>query len=347
MRQIIHQIKNLFLSHINEISSQLTTFNYAQFIWAFRSLLATIISLLITYFFSHAGMWLISSSVIGLQIYAYSENKFKRKNLLRWTMFLSLCGATIALFSSYPEVLYSIVVISIFCAFYFGHRSNTHATLGLWSATLIIINAFFPIDYAQWPERIMLMAVGMLIAYLTSQLKFKKNHDETIPLPMSLLNTNEITKKDYLKYAIKGGIIALLVLVVAHILHIRNNYWVLFGAITVTKLKTDASLQRSKQRIYGTLIGVGISLLMALCLLHWPLGITIIIPLCIFGAVYYLPHYAIAMIFITVLFVLTFGVAAHNPVYYGIARIMDTALGVALALTISYLWPYKETKKIN
>ena len=146
--------------------------------------------------------------------------------------------------------------------------------------------------------------------------------------------------QEYLKYAIKGGLAALLALVSAYFLDIQQSYWVLFGAMTVTKLHVGASFHRGKQRIYGTLLGVIISVLLALCLLHWPLGVALLIPICIFGAVYYFPYYSVCVIFITVLFVLTFGVISHHPIHYGIARILDTALGVAIAVIISlYVWP--------
>jgi len=54
------------------------------------------------------------------------------------------------------------------------------------------------------------------------------------------------------------------------------------------------------------------------------------------------------MIFITILFVLTFGVISHHPVHYGLARIFDTTLGVALAVTVSLcLWPNRITKVLE
>lgn len=154
------------------------------------------------------------------------------------------------------------------------------------------------------------------------------------------MKINKEIQQEYAKYAIKGGLAALLALIIAYLLHIQQSYWVLFGAVTVTKLHMGASFQRGKQRIYGTLLGVAISLLLALFLLHWPLSVAIIIPLCVFGAVYYFSYYSIAMIFITVLFVLVFGIISHHPIYYGIARIFDTALGVTIAILVTlYIWP--------
>ncbi|MES2203600.1 MAG: FUSC family protein, partial [Pseudomonadota bacterium] len=154
--------------------------------------------------------------------------------------------------------------------------------------------------------------------------------------------------QEYLKYAIKGGLAALLALVSAYFLDIQQSYWVLFGAMTVTKLHVGASFHRGKQRIYGTLLGVIISVLLALYLLHWPLGIALIMPICIFGAVYYFPYYSVCVVFITILFVLTFGVASHHPIHYGVARILDTALGVAIAVIISlYVWPNRMSQVLE
>jgi uncharacterized membrane protein YccC len=344
MSNFFKKIQQLCLGHIQEKKSQLMEFHYARFIWALRSMLAAISSLIMTYFYPYAGIWLISSSAIGLQLYAYADTTFKKKYVCSWGILLAVCSTIIALFSKETWVLYVIVTAVIVFAFYFGHRSNTHAMFGLWSAVLIIVSAFFPIECSQWLTRLTPMIIGTALAFLCSYLTIDKNRNETIPTPIHF-NSQGTSKKLYVKYAIKGGLVALLSLIVAQLLHIQYAYWILFGAVTVIKLQTDVSLRRGTERIYGTLLGVGISLLLALCLLHWPLGIAIIIPLCIFGAVYYLPYYSLGMMFITILFVLTFGITTHDPIHYGMARIMDTSIGVVLALAVSYmLWPYKAAK---
>lgn len=334
------QVKTLsyLCNHVKILYLQVRDFNQVRFIWALRSMFVTVISLIIAYFYPNTALWLISSSVIALQLYAYAGKVFKKNTIFVWTILLVLCCTAAALISSKIWVLWSMIFSATFFTFYFSHRSNEHAVLGLWSIVLVIINAFFPINISQFTERIGLLFIGIMIAYFM----VSKNKIETISLPTN--NTvSKIAKKEYLKYALKGGIAALLALFTAYILDIQQGYWVLFGAIAVTKLHVEASLRRVKERMYGTLLGVAISLLLALCLLHWPLGIAIIIPLCVFGAVYYFPYYAIAVIFITILFVLTFGVISQQPITYGLARIVDTSIGVALALMISFfLWPYKE-----
>ena len=140
----------------------------------------------------------------------------------------------------------------------------------------------------------------------------------------------------------------MLVLLSAYLLGIQQSYWVLFGAITITKLHAGVSFHRGKQRVYGTIVGVAISVLLAAWLLHEPWGLGLIIPLCIFGAVYYFIEYAVCIVFITILFVLTIAISTHEPIYDGLARIFDTFLGVSLAvIVISYLWPSHATKAVE
>ncbi len=330
--------EHFFKNHIKTLYLQLTEFHHARFIWALRSMFAAIFSLVIAYFFHDAALWLISSSVFALQFYAYTGSVISKNKIVQWSILLVFISVFISLLSYMLWGLWLIVVMTIFLAFYLSHRSNEHAIVGMWSAALIIINASFPITMSEAVLRAVWLFIGVMIAYLMAGRK----KTEMISLPsMNRGLTGE--KKAYLKYGIKGALTALLALIVSSLFHISHSYWVLFGSTTVLKLQVEASLRRGGERIYGTLVGVGISLLLALCLLHWPLGIIIVIPICIFGAVYYFFYYVIAMIFVTILFVLTFGVISQQPIEYGLARIADTALGVILALLVSAsLWPYKE-----
>lgn len=161
-----------------------------------------------------------------------------------------------------------------------------------------------------------------------------------------LLNTS--IKQAYFKYALKGAVIVLLALLSAYLLNIQESYWVLFGAIAVTKLHAGISFYRGKQRVYGTIIGVGVSVLLTALLMHWPWGLVIIIPFCIFGASYYFSKYTVCIVFITVIFVSIIALSTHNPIHYGVARIFDTLLGVSLAVMVtSYFWPNYATKAVE
>lgn len=150
----------------------------------------------------------------------------------------------------------------------------------------------------------------------------------------------EAVKKQYLKYACKGAVVALLSLLIAHLLGIKQYYWVLFGAVTVLKLNIGASFRRGKERLLGTFSGVLASMLLADFFMHWQLGVYLFIPVFFFLAIYYFQQYFISMFFITLTFVLVLGVSTQHPISFGITRIADTIIGVIIAFGISLLiWP--------
>lgn len=147
-------------------------------------------------------------------------------------------------------------------------------------------------------------------------------------------------RKEYLQFALKGAFVSMLALSISHVLHLHQYYWVLFGAITVLKFNIGASFQRGKERLWGTFLGVLVSLLLANIFLHWTFGVYFLIPVCIFFAVYYLHDYFVSMFFMTLIFVLTIGVMSARPVDFAVARIGDTLIGVAMAGVVSLLiWP--------
>lgn len=146
--------------------------------------------------------------------------------------------------------------------------------------------------------------------------------------------------KQYIRYSLRAGLVALTALIVAQWLHIEQNYWVLFGAITVTKVNIGASFRRGKERVLGTFMGVIVSIIFATFLLHWPIGALFLIPFFIFAAIYYIPYYAISIFFVTMIFILYFGIGAQHPFLYAINRFVDTIIGVAIAMAVSmWVWP--------
>ena len=143
----------------------LVRFDYTRFVWAIRSALAAIICLLFTYFFPNVGLWLISSAVMTLQLYAYGGRFCAKSFIFVGSIFIALAGATIAVFSGALWVLWGTIVSLIFIAFYFSYRGTDRALVGIWSAVLLMINAFFPITWHQWSERITPLLIGVIVAY--------------------------------------------------------------------------------------------------------------------------------------------------------------------------------------
>lgn len=145
--------------------SSLLVFNYVRFVWAVRSFLASVIILLISYFFVDSALWLLCSAMMALQMYMQGERFAKKFNLFILTCWVAFIGATLAMFSHHTWVLWITTMLLISLTFYFSHQGVDRASVGLWSAIIIIINIFFPISSAQWFERIFFLLLGMFIAY--------------------------------------------------------------------------------------------------------------------------------------------------------------------------------------
>lgn len=161
------------------------------------------------------------------------------------------------------------------------------------------------------------------------------------------LNLND-NQKAYLRYSFRGAIAALIAIIIADSLHLRQNYWVLFGTITVLKFNVGASFQRGKQRLLGTLFGVIISIAVAVLMLHWHINPVFCVPFLVLLAVYYFWQYTITIFFITLIFVIFFGINASDPFGYGINRLLDTSLGIVIAMIISmYVWPNKVSSALD
>ena len=172
LTKIVNKIPHFFL--------QLLIFDYARFVWSMRSMLAAIICLLLSFYFSNQGLWLISSSVMILQLYAYGGSFCSKTVILAWSLLLALSGATIAIFSGSLFVLWGTIVSLICLTFYFSHQGTDRALVGLWSTALVMINAFFPIDEAEWFGRVSPLLVGVVIAYVMLFIKIPRRKKDKI-----------------------------------------------------------------------------------------------------------------------------------------------------------------------
>ncbi len=158
----------------------LIRFDYTRFVWAIRSALAAIICLLFTYFFPNTGLWLISSAVMTLQLYAYGGRFCAKSTIFVASILIALAGAIIAVYSGALWILWGTIVGLICIAFYFSYQGTDRALAGIWCAVLLMINAFFPITWHQWSERITPLLIGVIVAYLMLLVKIPRRKKDKI-----------------------------------------------------------------------------------------------------------------------------------------------------------------------
>jgi len=145
-------------------------------------MLAAIIGLLFSYFFPNIGPWLILSAVMTLQLYICGECSLSKSIIFLLSIGVALAGATLAMFSATLWILWAMVISIISLTFYVGYQGSDRASMGLWSAILLLINIFFPIYGEEWVERFSLLLIGVLIAYFMLFIKApKRRKDKVIP----------------------------------------------------------------------------------------------------------------------------------------------------------------------
>ncbi|MES2203601.1 MAG: hypothetical protein V4496_00110 [Pseudomonadota bacterium] len=132
-----------------------------------------------------------------LQLYAYGGRFCARSTIFIGSIIIAILGATIAVFSGTLWALWSVIVSLIGVAFYFSYLGTDRALVGIWSAVLIMTNAFFPITWSQWTVRITPLLIGVLVAYVMLLVKIpRRNKDKIIPQLQSIL----ISFQSYMEY---------------------------------------------------------------------------------------------------------------------------------------------------
>jgi len=121
--------------------------------------------------------------------------------------------------------------------------------------------------------------------------------------------------------------------------HLRNGYWVPMTALLVLKPQWTGTLSRSLARIVGTLSGALIAFGLS-HLHHWPLALLgAMVMLCAL-ACYTLQavNYALFSLAITLYIVFLFRFGGFSDTAAAELRLLNTAIGGALALLIDSIW---------
>jgi len=128
--------------------------------------------------------------------------------------------------------------------------------------------------------------------------------------------------------------------IVGMIFPLQNVYWILLTIVVIMRPGYGLTKQRSYQRIVGTITG-GIIAFGILSFLHNPIAIgTLAIVCMILGFAFTAVNYRVGATFVTIYVVCVYGLLEPdiaNVIQY---RILDTAVGAALAFIANYfLWP--------
>jgi uncharacterized membrane protein YccC len=151
------------------------------------------------------------------------------------------------------------------------------------------------------------------------------------------LKQNFTLDSNYLRYAIRLALSCTLTVALYELLHLKNGYWAAFSVIACVWPTMGQSLQRSRHRFLGTLIGVSLGVLIAHSFGSNLIYIDVLLPVFIFLTFYLRAYsYVFYVLFTTVVAVLFICLMVPGDWQVGIIRLEMTLVGILIALIATY-----------
>lgn len=161
----------------------------------------------------------------------------------------------------------------------------------------------------------------------------------------------------YFRYAIRLSVVTIIGFLIGKYFELQNSYWILFTIYVIMRPGYAVTKQRSKERIYGTMIGAIISSLIIIsCQYLFPTEAYrviygIIIVLCMpFAYGLLQENFSISVVFITIYIILIYAIFVDNALIVLQYRVIDTAIGVVLSLVANYVlfpsWEHHQYKTL-
>lgn len=164
----------------------------------------------------------------------------------------------------------------------------------------------------------------------------------------SILKENFTFKSPIFKHSARLTIAMLVGYGAGVIFSIQNPYWILLTIVVIMRPGYTLTKERSKQRLYGTLIGAAIAALIVLFTQNSYVYAVLSITSLMFAFSFIQKNYRTSSIFVTTAVVFIY--ALINPDAFEVIqyRIIDTLTGAGISmLAISFLWPAWEVQNIN
>lgn len=156
-------------------------------------------------------------------------------------------------------------------------------------------------------------------------------------------------KSNIFRHSLRVALALLIGYYIALVFHLGHNYWILLTIIVILKPAYSITKKRNKDRLFGTLLGIVIGVLL-LFLVHGKIALLII--MVIFMAISYIfirTNYFISVLSMTPYLIIFFNLlypANINAILFD--RLLDTAIGSAIAFGASlFLVPNWEHENIK
>ncbi|HEY4176769.1 MAG TPA: FUSC family protein [Kofleriaceae bacterium] len=154
------------------------------------------------------------------------------------------------------------------------------------------------------------------------------------------------TRGPILHHALRISLLAAVALTVGHTYTPAHPTWVPVTAVAVLQPYLGPTLVRAAERVLGTILGATMTFAL-ITVVHDPLVLTMILfPLAVLAVVLRSRSYRLFVLFLTPVFVLITDLS-HADWHTGAARVIDVALGGALALVAALIIPSRERLRLG
>lgn len=139
------------------------------------------------------------------------------------------------------------------------------------------------------------------------------------------------------RHALRLGIAATLALALFYALRLERGYWLILTVLVIVKPVFADTRTRTIQRVAGSIVGGAIAALLAATVHN---AIVLDVLLVVFGVLAYSQvrhNYGVFVVFLTPFVVLMIETVQPTDWHIALTRIVDTLLGAAIALTVTYL----------
>lgn len=288
------------------------------------------------------GWWMYNieagklGSLAGLSIlYIQSNRLIERMTILMICCFGIMMSYTVGLLFSFNQFLapFALAFLS-FAVHYSLYKLNLTRPPGNFFFIMLASMAICtPFHLESIPEKVGYVAMGTIftcvLGLIYSLLTLKETNETEIKFPQKKAYTNIVESLTF-------GFFMGLSLAVAFLLKLDNSYWIPISCLAVMQGSSTKHIGlRGTQRIIGTLVGLGITWLIALGNPSTLFIVISIIFLQIIVEFLVVRNYALAVVFITILTIFlaeSGGNISANTNQIFTARLMDIIIGSIIGI---------------
>ena len=162
-----------------------------------------------------------------------------------------------------------------------------------------------------------------------------------------LLDTKSLQRLT-IGHAVRFSLVVGLATAYYRLFHVEHGYWLSLTIAIVLRADYATTLTRGLSRIAGTFLAVLVTTLVGLAIhLSPPVMLTVVLVAGWFSFAFFQASYLAYSFFLTVLVVYGLAAAGASEGHLGLARLIDTALGIAITLLTAWIWPIWQSANVR